>query len=67
MDISIRTEQDCEIEVEADLTLELHWPVGEDSSVTIHVPPAAAKRLSERLAELVVLIPGEVVIPPVLS
>ncbi len=57
MDLTLRVQEDCEVEVEADHTVELHWQTGEDNTVTIHVPAEAAKRLAARLSELVVLIP----------
>lgn len=58
MDLTLRVKQDCEIEVEPDHTVELSWRLGDDSRATVLIEPEAAKRLSQRLAELVVLIPA---------
>jgi len=58
MDLTIRVEEDCEVDVQPDNTVELSWPMGGSSILTVLVEPESAKRLSQRLAELVMLIPS---------
>lgn len=57
MDLTLRVKEDAEVDVEPDKTVELSWPIGGSSRATVLLEPEAAKRLSQRLAELVVLIP----------
>jgi len=58
MDLTIRVPGDCDVDVEPDYTVELSWPLGNGARTTILVEPESAKRLSQRLAELVMLIPN---------
>ena len=59
MDLTIRVPEDCEVDVEPDNTVQLSWSLGAGSRATILLEPESAKRLSQRLAELVVLIPSK--------
>lgn len=57
MDLTLRAVRDAEVEVQPDNTVELSFPLGDDSRATLLIPPDLAKRLNERLGELLMLIP----------
>lgn len=57
LDLTIRVQEDAEVDVQPDNTVELSWPLPGGSRATVLLKADAAQRLNDRLAGLLMLIP----------
>jgi hypothetical protein len=58
LDLTIRVQEDAQVDVQPDNTVELSWPLPGGSRATVLIKADAAKRLNERLTGLLMLIPA---------
>lgn len=59
VDITVRCPEDAEVDVQPiSNTIELSWPLPGGSRATVLLKPDAARRLNERLGELLMLVPA---------
>jgi hypothetical protein len=56
LDLTVRPPDKAEVDLQPDGTIELSWPLGEKSRVTILLAPDVALALTERIGLLLLMV-----------